>query len=83
MTDLIFQYKDELLSEIEGLSVEKLKQVIDFVCFLKAKDTIDPSQSYFWTEKWQNMENEADIDKKAGKILGDGTLKNLLDELNK
>lgn len=63
------QYKDDILNEIEDLSVEKLKQVIDFVCFIKAKDVIDPSQSYFRTRKWQGMEKEADRDKELGKIV--------------
>jgi len=78
-----YQYKEDLLSEIEGLPVEKLKQIIDFVCFIKARDAIDPSQSYFWTKKWQKMENLADKDKAAGNIIGDGILNSLLEELNK
>jgi len=81
MSGLISQYEEELLNEIKGLSSEKLKQVIDFVCFIKAKDAIDPAQSYFWTKKWQEMESEADKDKKSGNIVGDGTLENLLKEL--
>ena len=78
-----YQYKEDLLSEIEGLPVEKLKQIIDFVCFIKAQDAIDPSQSYFWTKKWQKMENLADKDEAAGNIIGDGILNSLLEELNK
>ena len=78
-----YQYKEDLLSEIEGLPVEKLKQIIDFVCFIKARDAIDPSQSYFRTKKWQKMEKLADKDKAAGNIIGDGALNSLLEELNK
>jgi hypothetical protein len=83
MSGLISQYKHELLYEIEGLSAEKLRQVIDYVCFIKTKDLIDPSQAYFWTKQWQSMENEADRDKSAGNIIGDGTPENLLNELKK
>ena len=54
---------------------------LDFVCFIKAKEVIDPSQSYFWTRKWQDMETEADEDKKAGNIVGNGTVEGLLREL--
>jgi len=35
---------------------DKLREVLDFVCFIKAKDVIDPAQAYFWTRKWQRME---------------------------
>jgi len=75
------QYKKELLVEIEGLPSEKIKEVLDFVCFIKAKEAIDPTQTYFWTKKWQEMEREADKDKKTGNIIGDGTVKDLLKEL--
>ncbi|MEE4358259.1 MAG: hypothetical protein V2I97_17450 [Desulfococcaceae bacterium] len=81
MSVSVSQYKNELLNEIEGLSVDKLKQILDFVCFIKAKDLMDPSQSYFWTKQWQQMENNADNDKKTENIIGDGTLHNLLNEL--
>lgn len=39
------KYKEELLSEIKGLPAAKIKEVLAFVCFIKAKDAIDPSQS--------------------------------------
>ena len=77
------QYKEELLREIEGLSAGKMKEVLDFTCFIKAREAIDPSQAYFWSTKWQRMEAEAEDDKKAGKIIGDGTVDRLLNELSK
>ena len=61
----VAQYKKELLREIEDLSFGKVKEILDYVHFIKAKDVIDPSQSYFWTKNWQAMEKEADRDKKA------------------
>ncbi len=83
MSVLISRYKNELLKEIDGLSSEKLRQILDFVSFIKARDIIDPSQFYFWTKKWQKMEVDADNDKIAGNVIGDGTLNNLSDELKK
>lgn len=53
-------YKKDLLREVEGLPPEKIKEVLDFIYFIKAKDVIDLSQMYFWTAKWQEMEKEAD-----------------------
>jgi len=75
------QYKGELLKEIEELSSEKIKEVLDFVCFIKAKEVIDPTQAYFWTKQWQQMEKEAEEDKTAGNIIGNGTVESLLKEL--
>ncbi len=77
----ITQYKEELLREIERLPSKKIKEVLDFVCFIKAKEAIDPTQTYFWTKKWQDMEREADMDKKSGNIIGDGTSEDLLQKL--
>ena len=79
----VSEYKEELLSEIKGLPAAKIKEVLDFVCFIKAKETIDPAQSYFWTKKWQKIEREVDKDKKTGNVIGDGTIEGLLDELSK
>jgi hypothetical protein len=79
----VAQYKKELLREIEDLSFGKVKEILDYVHFIKAKDVIDPSQSYFWTRNWQAMEKEADRDKKAGNIIGDGTVNDLIKKLKK
>ena len=79
----VAQYRKELLREIEDLSFTKVKEILDYVHFIKAKDVIDPSQSYFWTRNWQAMEKEVDRDKKAGNIIGDGTAKDLINKLKK
>jgi len=81
METLTMQYKKELLREIEGLPPEKMREILDFVCFIKAREVIDPAQAYFWTVKWQRMEREADKDKEAGNIIGNGTVEGLLKEL--
>lgn len=75
------QYKKDLLKQIESLSTDKIKEVLDFIFFIKAKDVIDPAQVYFWTKEWQTMEREADIDKEQGNIIGNGTTKDLLKNL--
>ncbi len=83
MQSSVSEYKQELFREIQGLSDEKLKEILDFTYFIKAKDAIDPSQAYFWTTRWQAMEREADKDKKAVNVIGDGTIDGLIKELNK
>lgn len=83
MQSSVSEYKQELFREIQGLSDEKLKEILDFTYFIKAKDAIDLSQAYFWTSRWQAMEQEADKDKKAVNVIGDGTIDGLIKELNK
>ena len=73
--------KREIFDELENLQADGLKEVLDFVCFIKVKKAIDPSQAYFWTKKWQMLEREAEEDKKAGRIVGNGTIEGLLKAL--
>ena len=81
MGSALSKYKQEILQEIHGMPSGKLKEVLNFVYFIKAKESIDPTQSYFWTKKWQKGEEEADKDKKAGQIVGNGSVKDLVREL--
>jgi hypothetical protein len=32
------------------------------------QEPADPSQAWFWTERWQQMEREADADIAAGRV---------------
>lgn len=72
---------EEILEELEGLPKEKLKEVLGFVSYIKAKEAIDPTQAYFWTRGWQKMEADAEKDKRTRKIIGNGTAKGLIREL--
>lgn len=83
MATAVSEYKEDLLREIEGLPADKIKEILDFACFIKAKDSIDPSQAYFWSTKWQSMEKETDEDKIHGRVLGNGSLNDLLREIKK
>lgn len=40
----------------------------DGVIELRPKIAIDASQAWFWTERWQQMEREADEDIAAGRV---------------
>lgn len=73
MSSLKTNYKEEVLSGLEGLTNDKIQEVIDFIHFLKSKKIlgeIDPDQLYFWTKEWQEVEKKADEDIKAGRMLG-------------
>lgn len=70
-----------IVDELREFKVESLKQVLDFVYYMKAKETVDPSQIYFWTKKWQQWERQVEKDKKAGRIIGNGMVTDLLRKL--
>lgn len=72
---------EEIIEELEGLPKEKLKEVLGFVSYIKAKEAIDPTQAYFWTRGWQKMEADTEKDKRTMKIIGNGTAKGLIREL--
>ena len=72
-----------LLEEIQGLSVSQLHDLQVYVYFLKARQAVDPAQLYFWTKQWQGWEHDAEADKRAGRLVGDGTLKGLLKALKR
>ena len=63
--------KDEIVREIKRLPAAPAKEVLDFICFVKHKETlsrIDPTQAYFYTPKWKKMELSAEKDIQAGRV---------------
>ncbi len=72
---------DELLEEVAALKPSQQRVVLDFVHFLRIKATIDPTQAYFWTRQWQQLERAAERAKAHGRTLGNGTIKGLLQAL--
>ncbi|MBI4596788.1 MAG: hypothetical protein HY737_00110 [Candidatus Omnitrophica bacterium] len=73
----------EVLEEIRTLPAPQLRELRTYVFFLKARRAMDPSQLYFWTKRWQAWEREADADKRAGRVLDDGTVPGLLKALRR
>lgn len=71
MQTATLRYKDEIVREIKDLTASKAKEVLDFICFVKHKEAlskIDPTQAYFFTPKWQVLEQEAEEDIKTGRV---------------
>ena len=73
----------EVIEELRTLPAPQLQELRSYVYFLKARRTIDPAQLYFWTKQWQAWEREAEADKRAGRLVGDGTLEGLLAALKR
>lgn len=70
-----------LFEEVKELNASQQRQVLDFVHFLRIKTSVDPTQAYFWTRRWQQLERDADRAKASGKVLGDGSVTGLLKAL--
>ncbi|MBI4679579.1 MAG: hypothetical protein HY748_18555 [Elusimicrobia bacterium] len=62
---------------MKSLPLAYLREVLDFVRFLRLRRSIDPDQAYFWTRKWQSKERAVERDKRHGRIIGDGTVRGL------
>jgi AbrB family looped-hinge helix DNA binding protein len=56
-------------------------EVIDEKAVLVPKRLVDKSQSYFWTKKWQEGEQEADADIKAGRVKEFNSAEELIKDL--
>jgi len=51
--------------------MKKTKELLAFVCFIKHREVIskiNPTQAYFCTPKWQEMEQKTDEDIKMGRM---------------
>ena len=73
--------REGIVDELKDLKPESLREVLDFIFFLKVKQAIDLSQAYFWKKTWQRWEKESDEDKRGGSVIGDGTVEDLLTAL--
>ncbi len=69
------RYRDAALYEVrprEGGGLELIPQ-----------HTVDAAQAWFWSERWQKMEREADADIKAGRVARSGSADEFLSELDR
>ena len=58
-----------------------LAKIVDNTVVLIPQDTIDKDQTWFWTERWQKLEAEADADIQKGKIKSFDSVEELFDEI--
>ncbi len=68
----------------KGMDEEALFDVVrreDGVIELRPRITIDASQAWFWTERWQRMEREADEAIARSEVHGAMTGEEFLEEL--
>ncbi len=58
-----------------------LAKVIDNTIVLIPQETIDKDQAWFWTERWQKLEAEAEQDIREGKVKSFDSVEDLIDEM--
>jgi len=58
-------------------------EVEDERAVLMPKKLVDKSQAYFWTRKWQEGEQEADEDIKAGRVKTFDSVEELISDLDR
>ena len=57
-------------------------EVVDGRIVITPKIVIDPDQAWFWTERWQKMEREADADFAAGRFRDFDNVEDFLADLD-
>ena len=58
-----------------------LVKVVDNAIVLVPQEIVDKEQSWFWQEKWQNLEAEAEADIREGRVKSLNSVEELFDEI--
>jgi len=58
-----------------------LIKVVDNAIVLVPQETIDKEQSWFWQERWQRLESEAEEDIRTGRVKSFDSVEELFDEI--
>jgi antitoxin MazE len=60
-----------------------LAKIVDNTVVLVPQRTIDKDQIWFWTERWQKLEAEAEKDIRKGRVKTFNSVEELFDEIEK
>lgn len=60
-----------------------LAKIVDNTVVLVPQRTIDKDQVWFWTERWQKLEAEAEKDIRKGRVKTFNSVEELFDEIEK
>jgi AbrB family looped-hinge helix DNA binding protein len=58
-----------------------LIKVVDNAIVLVPQEIVDKEQSWFWQQKWQNLEAEAEEDIRKGRVKSFDSVEELFDEI--
>ena len=71
----------ELRSGLDPSTVLEVLRREDGVIELRPQQLIDASQAWFWSERWQRMERDANQDFEAGRFETFDTVEEFLEDL--
>lgn len=58
-----------------------LAKIVDNKIVLIPQETVDKDQAWFWTERWQKLEEEAERDIRRHRVKSFDSVKDLFDEM--
>jgi len=58
-----------------------LAKIVDNTVVLIPQETIDKDQTWFWTERWQKLEAEAESDIQKGRVKSFDSVEELFNEI--
>jgi len=58
-----------------------LVKIVENAVLLVPQETVDKEQSWFWQERWQKLEAEAEEDIRKGRVKSFDSVKELFDEI--
>ena len=70
------------ISVRRGVDLVEVIRRDDGVIELRPRLVVDPAQAWFWSERWQAMEREADEDIAAGRLRASDDVEAFLGELD-
>jgi bifunctional DNA-binding transcriptional regulator/antitoxin component of YhaV-PrlF toxin-antitoxin module len=73
--------REKLRLDEPGAQVE-IEETEDGGFVLRGVLPVPADQQWFWTERWQTMEREADADVATGRTLSTSSVEEFLDELD-
>jgi antitoxin MazE len=66
----------------QGLDVVEVVRRDDGVIELRPRLVIDPAQAWFWSDRWQEMERQADLDVAKGRTAAFDDVETFLNDLD-
>ena len=72
-----------LPKSLRGANLYEVRRAPGGVLELVPQHTIDASQAWFWSDRWQRMEREADAAIAAGRVTRFESADALIDELDR
>jgi antitoxin MazE len=60
-----------------------LVKIVDNSIVLVPQETVDKDQAWFWSERWQKQEQEAEADLREGRVKRFDSVEDMFDDIEK